>query len=1020
MEVEDTPYSDFEDDELESLYQKNINMHVQETVIRRSLPVQRNLLGEVLSDQVSFYEEIKRDVSFGATHHKLNDDNLAQYIYPTNYEVRDYQFSIVQKSLYQNILCAIPTGMGKTFIASTVMLNFFRWSQTGKIIFTAPTRPLVAQQIKACLGITGIPQDQAAILLDKSRKNREEIWANKRVFFTTPQVVENDLKRGVLNPKDIVCIVFDEAHRATGSYAYTNVVKFINRFNSSYRVLALTATPGTDITGVQEVVNNLNISKIEIRTEESMDIVKYMKKRYKEKVEVGLTTEIEDIIEQLGIAITPVLKQAVELGIYDDCPPTYINAFVAMQKSQEVIANLNISEGIKWRNFFILQLLNHVGHMLKRIKIYGIRTFYNYFKNKYREFTTKYSLGKSTNKIAAGFYYHPILKTLMKNCDEYLLDARFLGHGKLEHVRDETGEFFSDNKSDSRVIIFTELRESALEIVKCIDSMDSSAIRPHIFIGQARGKEGFDEVEFTRKHKPKGRKRADRLQRMEDERLLAEEKKRENENQKLERSARRTASSEEAQISGMNQKQQKEVIQKFKNGAYNVLVCTSIGEEGLDIGEVDLIICYDTTSSPIKNIQRMGRTGRKRDGKIVLLFSSNESRKFDRAMEDYYDLQKQVGQNFVEYKKSDRILPANVQPRCKKEFIIVSAENEELNNMDDSDEVIRYATQCMLGKKSKTSKAKTKSKKIKATTEKRFFMPDNVNSEIVSASTLVNKFATNDGDSKVLKKIKREPLPIKKELLTLDALEKDSFDSLSPVKSDTEDQGNLIDEDSRMSKNILSRNLNIIMEAHLKAESQREHGSMISEDKTGNDLASNISLGEKIDIDENFASTPITRSKNQKAVMEVDYLPANNSVKKLYKSYFSDEDGILTKSEKLFFRDNYSLDHAVSIEPLPSVKKYTKISMLPHNRHIDKILNLFKHTKENNKQVTIEMNRSKCIARGVECGSIDLVEKNTLDTSVVIKKKIICSEWDKSGLSYYEKQNQNLHELLSSDSDSDF
>ncbi|CAI7246192.1 CGH_1_collapsed_G0027640.mRNA.1.CDS.1 [Saccharomyces cerevisiae] len=70
---------------------------------------------------------------------------------------------------------------------------------------------------------------------------------------------------------------------------------------------------------------------------------------------------------------------------------------------------------------------------------------------------------------------------------------------------------------------------------------------------------------------------------------------------------------------------QKEVIHNFKKGEYNVLVCTSIGEEGLDIGEVDLIICYDTTSSPIKNIQRMGRTGRKRDGKIVLLFSSNES-----------------------------------------------------------------------------------------------------------------------------------------------------------------------------------------------------------------------------------------------------------------------------------------------------------------------------------------------------------------------------------------------------------
>ena len=44
---------------------------------------------------------------------------------------------------------------------------------------------------------------------------------------------------------------------------------------------------------------------------------------------------------------------------------------------------------------------------------------------------------------------------------------------------------------------------------------------------------------------------------------------------------------------------------------YNVLVATSIGEEGLDIGDVDLIICYDSNSSPIRMLQCMGRTGRK-------------------------------------------------------------------------------------------------------------------------------------------------------------------------------------------------------------------------------------------------------------------------------------------------------------------------------------------------------------------------------------------------------------------------
>jgi ERCC4-related helicase len=56
----------------------------------------------------------------------------------------------------------------------------------------------------------------------------------------------------------------------------------------------------------------------------------------------------------------------------------------------------------------------------------------------------------------------------------------------------------------------------------------------------------------------------------------------------------------------------------FAKGDYNVLVATCIGEEGLDIGEVDLILCFDSQNSPIRMLQRMGRTGRVR--KPVFLF----------------------------------------------------------------------------------------------------------------------------------------------------------------------------------------------------------------------------------------------------------------------------------------------------------------------------------------------------------------------------------------------------------------
>ena len=86
------------------------------------------------------------------------------WIYPTNYPVRDYQFSIVKAAIFKNTLVALPTGLGKTFIAAVVLYNFYRWYPQGKVVFMAPTKPLVSQQIEACYKVMGIPmEDQIQI-----------------------------------------------------------------------------------------------------------------------------------------------------------------------------------------------------------------------------------------------------------------------------------------------------------------------------------------------------------------------------------------------------------------------------------------------------------------------------------------------------------------------------------------------------------------------------------------------------------------------------------------------------------------------------------------------------------------------------------------------------------------------------------------------------------------------------------------------------------------------------------------
>ncbi len=72
---------------------------------------------------------------------------------------------------------------------------------------------------------------------------------------------------------------------------------------------------------------------------------------------------------------------------------------------------------------------------------------------------------------------------------------------------------------------------------------------------------------------------------------------------------------------GLTQKEQREVLDRFRAGEVNVLVATSVAEEGLDIPEVDLVVFYEPIPSEIRAIQRRGRTGRKRAGRVVVLMT---------------------------------------------------------------------------------------------------------------------------------------------------------------------------------------------------------------------------------------------------------------------------------------------------------------------------------------------------------------------------------------------------------------
>ena len=97
---------------------------------------------------------------------------------------------------------------------------------------------------------------------------------------------------------------------------------------------------------------------------------------------------------------------------------------------------------------------------------------------------------------------------------------------------------------------------------------------------------------------------------------------------------------------GLSQKEQTEIIKKFKDETYNVLIATSVAEEGLDIPSTDLVVFYEPVPSEIRTIQRRGRTARKMPGKVIILITKGtpdegyywSSRKKERMMKSELEI----------------------------------------------------------------------------------------------------------------------------------------------------------------------------------------------------------------------------------------------------------------------------------------------------------------------------------------------------------------------------------------------
>ena len=439
-----------------------------------------------------------------------------------NIQPRKYQQKIIESiQTNGNTLVVLPTGLGKTLIALSLMEK-----TPGKCLFLTPTKPLAKQHTKTITSVLGNVKGGVVLVTGETTPKKRTVLYNNRVISSTPQTIRNDIKKGIFPKEEVSLVVFDEAHRAVGDYAYVQIAE---QLPETTKIIALTASPGGDRAKIKEVLMNLKITNIEIRAPTDPDVSSYVKKMNYNWIPVELTNKYAEAKTILSIYITKQVELLRNRGIR----PQIISkrAFLALRPKI-----LKIKHPMKYHLIYLYTCLLHTLHLQELLETQGKVPVFNYLEK----------LSKSDSKSA---------KTVSNSTE--VRKIRQLLESSDDHPKMKKLFSLLSTLKGKKLIIFVQYRDQITEIVSKLTEQGHTT-RP--FMGKRDN--------FTKKI-------------------------------------------------------QEETMDSFRVGEFDVLVASSIGEEGLDIPEVDSVIFYEPIPSEIRSIQRRGRAGRLKEGSVYVLMTKN-------------------------------------------------------------------------------------------------------------------------------------------------------------------------------------------------------------------------------------------------------------------------------------------------------------------------------------------------------------------------------------------------------------
>ncbi|MDD5257233.1 DEAD/DEAH box helicase [Methanothrix soehngenii] len=467
---------------------------------------------------------------------------------PHTVEKRLFQMDLAASALKSSSLIVVPTGLGKTVIALMVLLARL---DKGRVLFLAPTKPLVEQHAAFLCRVLKDEGEVTMMTGEMMPEKRKAAWEAARITVSTPQVIENDLLSRRIDLEDVSLIIFDEAHRAVGNYAYVYIAERYAREGTNPLVLGITASPGSEKEKIAEICTNLSIENIQTRTEKDSDVAPFVHSKQIEWVKLTVPKELLDIRSAIEDVLLERIDDLNRLGI----SPARIDPRATKKELLGLQAMLMSSakrqaNQATFKGISILAEVLKLYHAVELAETQGTEALLKYFQRLQGE-----AISRSGSKASRRIMEDPKFRQAMQALEELKVE-----HPKPAMVRKILTEQI-EAKPESRIMVFTNYRDTASALIRFLK--EDPKIKAVRFVGQ----------------------------------------------------------SSRADDEGLSQKKQAEILQRFRAGEYNVLIATSVGEEGIDIPATDMVLFYEPVPSEIRSIQRKGRTGRARSGRVVVLMA---------------------------------------------------------------------------------------------------------------------------------------------------------------------------------------------------------------------------------------------------------------------------------------------------------------------------------------------------------------------------------------------------------------